>query len=362
MKRRTTVVVMVVAACATGSVAEAAVPLLWTIDSTHSYAQLAIPVQTATLAGVSYTVRVVNQSGGSSWTTGNKAAIGGTISTQVDSAPEMSQIEFDHQTNILGVNSGSYIPSPATWNGSQFTSDTATAAAVFGGQVEADTIFGYASGVQLSIANLSAEMTTGGTYLPVVNGTLPANTTSLGVESGTFSGHGVGVLEGIAQVAGQSLDFYESTGSSTELNSIATASITYNGPHTTATLIENFNIPASFPLNGSSVSGTISGLMEATAQTALPGDVNLDGIVNGQDIGIVASNWLAMNPAGTAPGDANGDGIVNGQDIALIATNWLHSFSGGGGAGSGAAVPEPSTFFLAALGGLAFFACRRRRR
>jgi uncharacterized repeat protein (TIGR03803 family) len=83
-------------------------------------------------------------------------------------------------------------------------------------------------------------------------------------------------------------------------------------------------------------------------------DANHDGIVNGQDISLVASHWL-QSGSGIA-GDANGDGVVNGQDIALIASNWLQSFGGGGGS----AVPEPSTLVLAALG-LALLAWRRRR-
>ena len=88
----------------------------------------------------------------------------------------------------------------------------------------------------------------------------------------------------------------------------------------------------------------------------LPGDVNFDHIVNGQDIAVLASNWLHTGFHG--PGDANGDGIVNGQDIAIIASNWLHA--SGGGVGSGAAVPEPSTLILAAVGGLAMLPRRRR--
>jgi hypothetical protein len=78
----------------------------------------------------------------------------------------------------------------------------------------------------------------------------------------------------------------------------------------------------------------------------LPGDVNGDGVVNGLDISSVSSHWLQ---SGTGPviGDANSDGVVNGLDIALISSNWLHT---GGAAGGGAAVPEPSTMALAALG------------
>ena len=68
----------------------------------------------------------------------------------------------------------------------------------------------------------------------------------------------------------------------------------------------------------------------------IAGDANMDGIVNGLDIGSVASHWLQTG-AGNA-GDANRDGIVNGLDISLIADNWLHT-----GGGTAASVPEPST-------------------
>ncbi len=93
----------------------------------------------------------------------------------------------------------------------------------------------------------------------------------------------------------------------------------------------------------------------SASTTLIAGDVNYDGIVNGQDIAAAASDWLGTgtNPAG----DANGDGIVNGQDIALIASNWLHT------SGAGAttmAVPEPSSLALLAIG--AAFVARRRSR
>ncbi len=57
----------------------------------------------------------------------------------------------------------------------------------------------------------------------------------------------------------------------------------------------------------------------------LPGDANLDGIVNGDDAGIVAGNFNA--DTGTTPplwynGDFNGDGFVNGADMGFVSANF----------------------------------------
>jgi hypothetical protein len=96
--------------------------------------------------------------------------------------------------------------------------------------------------------------------------------------------------------------------------------------------------------------------VELTAVNAvLTGDVNHDGIVNGQDLALVSSNWLATGSGVT--GDANNDGIVNGQDLALISSNWLATSSG---LGNSAAVPEPQTMCLMIVGGILCL-CRRPR-
>ncbi len=98
----------------------------------------------------------------------------------------------------------------------------------------------------------------------------------------------------------------------------------------------------------------------------LVGDANGDGFVNGQDIALIASNWLATG-AGQA-GDVNHDGIVNGQDMALVASTWTTSTSnappGGGGsaAGQSAGVPEPGTAGLALLGLFPLWLLRSRGR
>ena len=101
------------------------------------------------------------------------------------------------------------------------------------------------------------------------------------------------------------------------------------------------NDPFPTPFASSGFDLNAVGVINALPQQA--GDVNGDGIVNGQDIAVVASHWLQD----TSVGDANGDGIVNGQDIALIASHWLDTTLP---AASASAVPEPAAAWLAVAG------------
>lgn len=49
------------------------------------------------------------------------------------------------------------------------------------------------------------------------------------------------------------------------------------------------------------------------------GDLNGDGVVDGQDLGLFTAYW---GTDGSSGGDLNGDGLVDGGDIALILTQW----------------------------------------
>lgn len=90
----------------------------------------------------------------------------------------------------------------------------------------------------------------------------------------------------------------------------------------------------------------------------VPGDANRDGVVDAEDAGIMADNWLSGPDAGWRMGDFNGDGYVNDLDAALLAANWS-------GTGASSQVPEPAVkSLLLALGGffvwkklLFYFAC-----
>jgi hypothetical protein len=50
------------------------------------------------------------------------------------------------------------------------------------------------------------------------------------------------------------------------------------------------------------------------------GDLNLDGVVNGADLGLMLSGW---GPCGSSClYDLNVDGVVNGADLGLLLAAW----------------------------------------
>jgi hypothetical protein len=59
----------------------------------------------------------------------------------------------------------------------------------------------------------------------------------------------------------------------------------------------------------------------------LNGDVNLDGIVNGVDFGIVATNFNKSAPMGWENGDFNYDGVINLVDFASVSSNFNKALS-----------------------------------
>ena len=90
----------------------------------------------------------------------------------------------------------------------------------------------------------------------------------------------------------------------------------------------------------------------------LPGDANRDGFINEDDAAILATNWQILSGAIWDMGDFNGDNAVNDVDATILAANWQV------GVPAEAAVPEPGTLTMLAIGGLTSlmgFGLRRSR-
>ena len=89
----------------------------------------------------------------------------------------------------------------------------------------------------------------------------------------------------------------------------------------------------------------------------LPGDANLDKVVNDEDASILAAHWQQTG-MGWGDGDFNNDQIVNDQDASILAAHWQETQEGGT-----SPVPEPSVLVL--LGGIGLLwlvgLARRRR-
>jgi hypothetical protein len=87
---------------------------------------------------------------------------------------------------------------------------------------------------------------------------------------------------------------------------------------------------------------------------SLPGDANQDGTVDGSDLNTVLSNY---NQTGMDwfHGDFSDDGTVDGTDLNIVLSNYNQSIP------VAAAVPEPGTLGMLALGALGLLALAWRR-
>ncbi|MEM6332299.1 MAG: autotransporter-associated beta strand repeat-containing protein [Planctomycetota bacterium] len=150
-----------------------------------------------------------------------------------------------------------------------------------------------------------------------------------------------------------------------DLNTVSTTDLTLGDEFT---LLDASAVSGTFDTVDGVNLGTIDGFSASAAITytatsvdlvvALSADANLDGIIDTSDLAILASNFGESDNA-WATADFNGDGNVDTSDLAILASNFGVDSNPVAALGT-AAVPEPGTLALLAIGGLAV-ATRRRQ-
>ena len=121
------------------------------------------------------------------------------------------------------------------------------------------------------------------------------------------------------------------TGSGTAKLVLEACSITGNAAYVTQGglgISETASLPVSASLQGTTVCNNTPRPNVAGRWTDLGGnticdcvgDLNVDGVVNGADLGLMLSSW---GPCGTnCPYDLNADGQINGADLGLVLSAW----------------------------------------
>ena len=93
-------------------------------------------------------------------------------------------------------------------------------------------------------------------------------------------------------------------------------------------------------------SATDTGQFVTVIPEPVIGDVDVSGCVDDDDLSLLLANWNIGDEWGE--GDLNENGTVDDDDLSLLLANW-----GAGCSPAPAAVPEPATMVLLAMGGLA---------
>lgn len=262
-----------------------ATPLTFTLDSTQSYVSLTIP--NFSISGNN--VNVHNQSGGTVWTSGNKAFVAGTLSTDFGgslSGQTMTAIQFiGGANNLFALTTGNYRPNPAAYNsalsgagGGGVYMNNSTAPGDYG--AAASVILGTA--VYFQFQNVTYDTSsnplpatgTVGTGGFVTNN--PLNPLMTGINTATLSDQGLSLFL-VGQIVPNELANLAAGSIPLAANTTDAATYTFTSP-TNLRINVPILVPISINLSGTFINGVASGQFVANAVVPEPSTFALTGL------------------------------------------------------------------------------------
>lgn len=225
--------------------------------------------------------------------------IGSTFVQTVSSATVIAPGDVTSQTVTL----------PTTW------------AALAGNQTVTATVDSTSVVTESNESNNSATLTFAvnsvDTTAPVVNITSPAaNANLLDTNTQTITAAATDTETGVSSVV-----FYDGAsiiGSGTKSGN--NYSVVWNTKNA-ATGSHILKAVATDVAGNTKTSATVTVTVSKTVVPDIPGDFNLDGQVDFDDLDILSRNWQQANRT-RATGDANGDGRVDFDDLDILSRNW----------------------------------------
>jgi hypothetical protein len=259
----------------------------WDVDPALSSITLTIPDQTVNVPGVGNVTARIRNADNSAWSQGRTAALDGTLSTDFVDGSSIDFLGGAH--NVFALETGSFRPNPAVWNGTTWT-DTSGAPAAFAGKVRGTLVITVDVGF-MALRSVFADIESN--VVPLGGGgSFAASSTMFGLESAQLQLDGFTVLGNDVPDLNEPLDAFLAGNTAGAGSVISPDPI---GQPLLRKLTLPVNVPLAIPIEDvGAVNGSITGTVVAFAVVPEPSALALAVIGMA---GLIASSWRRRHVA-----------------------------------------------------------------